>query len=209
MKTIRLIGEPRTDLGTSASRQLRQEGKVPCVLYGGKEHVNFSVYRDDFKNLVYTPNTYLVQVEVGDKKYKSILKDIQFHPVSDLINHVDFLEVFDDKPVSIAIPVRITGNSPGVRAGGKLMVKIKKLRVKGLIADMPDDIEVNVDHVEMGKSVKVGEINVENLELLDAAANAIVSVVTTRASRSAASGAEDEADTEESKGENEEAAATE
>jgi large subunit ribosomal protein L25 len=210
MKTIRLIGEPRTDLGTSASRQLRQEGKVPCVLYGGKEHVNFSVYRDDFKNLVYTPNTYLVQVEVGDKKYKSILKEIQFHPVSDLINHVDFLEVSDDKPVSIAIPVRITGNSPGVRAGGKLMVKIKKLRVKGLIADMPDDIEVNVDHVEMGKSVKVGEINVENLELLDAAANAIVSVVTTRASRSAASGAEEgEADTEEKKDENEEAAATE
>lgn len=194
MKTIRLIGEPRTDLGTSASRQLRKDGKVPCVLYGGKEHVTFTVYRDDFKNLVYTPNTYLVQIELEDKKYKAILKDIQFHPVNDLINHVDFLEVSDDKPVSIGIPVKVTGNSPGVRAGGKLMVKIKKLRVKGLIKDMPDDIEVNIDKVEMGKSVKVGEINVENLELLDAAANAIVSVVATRASRSAdAAGAKDEA----------------
>lgn len=190
MKTIRLIGEPRTDLGTSASRQLREAGKVPCVLYGGKEHVTFTVYRDDFKNLVYTPNTYLVQIEIGDKKYKAILKEIQFHPVSDLINHVDFLEVADDKPVSIGIPVKITGNSPGVRAGGKLMVKIKKLRVKGLIKDMPEFIEVNIDSVEMGKSIKVGEINVDNLELLDAAANAILSVVTTRASRSADSKAE-------------------
>lgn len=190
MKTIRLIGEPREDLGTSASRQLRKDGKVPCVLYGGKEHVNFTVYRDDFKKLVYTPNTYLVQIELGSKKYKAILKDIQFHPVNDLINHVDFLEVFDDKPVSIGIPVRVTGNSPGVRAGGKLMVKIKKLKVKGLIADMPDDIEVNIDKVEMGKSVKVGEISVKNLELLDAAANAILSVVATRASRSADAGEE-------------------
>lgn len=200
MKTIRLIGEPRTDLGTSASRQLRKDGKVPCVLYGGKEHVNFTVYRDDFKNLVYTPNTYLVQIELGDKKYKAMLKDIQFHPVNDLINHVDFLEVFEDKPVSIGIPVRVTGNSPGVRAGGKLMVKIKKLKVKGLIANMPDDIEVNIDNVEMGKSVKVGEISVDNLELLDAAANAILSVVATRASRSAdadATGGADEASGEE------------
>lgn len=196
MKTIRLIGEPRTDLGTSASRQLRKDGKVPCVLYGGKEHLNFTVYRDDFKNLVYTPNTYLVQIELGDKKYKAMLKDIQFHPVNDLINHVDFLEVSDDKPISIGIPVRVTGNSPGVRAGGKLMVKIKKLKVKGLIANMPDDIEVNIDNVEMGKSIKVGEISVDNLELLDAAANAILSVVATRASRSAdadAAGGADEA----------------
>lgn len=185
MKTIRLIGEPRTDLGTSASRQLRKDGKVPCVLYGGKEHLNFTVYRDDFKNLVYTPNTYLVQIEIGSKKYKCVLKDIQFHPVNDLINHVDFLEVADDKPVSIGIPVRVTGNSPGVRAGGKLMVKIKKLKVKGFIANMPDDIEVNIDAVEMGKSIKVGEIKVDDLELLDAAANAILSVVATRASRSA------------------------
>ncbi len=185
MKTIRLIGEPRTDLGTSASRQLRKDGKVPCVIYGGEDHVSFSVYRDDFKNLVYTPNTYLVQVEIGDKKYKSVLKEIQFHPVNDLINHVDFLEIADDKPVSIGIPVRITGNSPGVREGGKLMVKIKKLKVKGLIANMPDDIEVNIDAVDMGKSIKVGDITVANLELLDAPANAVLSVVVTRASKSA------------------------
>lgn len=185
MKTIRIIGEPRTDLGTSASRQLREDGKVPCVVYGTDINENFTVYRDDFKNLVYTPNTYLVQLEIGKNKYKSILKDIQFHPVNDLINHVDFMAISEDKPVSIAIPVKVTGNSPGVRAGGKLMVKIKKLRVRGLIKDMPDFIEVNIDKVEMGKSVKVGEINVDNLELLDAAANAILSVVATRASRSA------------------------
>lgn len=186
MKTIRLIGEPRTDLGTKHSRDLRVEGKVPCVLYGNKEHVTFSVYRDDFKNLVYTPNTYLAQIEIGDKKYKSILKDIQFHPVNDLITHVDFMAISEDKPVSLSLPVKIEGNSPGVRAGGKLLVKNKKLRVKGLIADMPDNIVINIDHLELGKSIKVAEINVPGLELLDAPANAIASVLATRATKQAA-----------------------
>lgn len=185
MKTIRLIGTPRTELGTTPTRRLREEGKVPCVLYGAKTHLTFAVYRNDFKNLVYTPNTYLTQIEVDGKKYKSVLQDIQFHPVNDEIIHVDFLEVFDDKPVSISLPVKITGNSPGVRAGGKMLIKNKKLRVKGLIADMPDNIEVNIDNLEMGKSIKVSEISLPGLELLDAGANAIVSVVATRASKEA------------------------
>lgn len=189
MKTIRLIGEPREDLGTTKSRLLREAGKVPCVLYGGKEHINFAVYRDDFKNLVYTPNTYLVQIEIGDKKYKSILQDIQFHPVNDLITHIDFLEISESNPVSLSLPVKMKGNSPGVRAGGKLLVKNKKLKVKGLIKDMPDFIEVNIDALELGKSVKVGEISVDGLELLDAPANAIVSVLATRASKEAANAA--------------------
>lgn len=185
MKTIRLIGTPRTDVGTTPTRRLREEGKVPCVLYGAKTHLTFAVYRNDFKNLVYTPNTYLTQIEVDGKKYKSVLQDIQFHPVNDEIIHVDFLEVFDDKPVSISLPVKITGNSPGVRAGGKLLIKNKKLRIKGMIADMPDNIEVNIDALEMGKSIKVSEISLPGLELLDAGANAIVSVVATRASKEA------------------------
>lgn len=192
MKTIRLIGEERTDLGTYATRRVREEGKVPCVLYGGKDHVTFSVYKDDFKNLVYTPNTYLAQIELGSKKYKSILQDIQFHPVNDQIIHVDFLEVAEDKPVSLHLPVKITGNSPGVSAGGKLLVKNKKLRVRGLIKDMPDFIEINIDNLELGKSVKVSELTVPGLELLDAPANAVVSVLTTRATKeadAAASGA--------------------
>jgi len=185
MKTIRLIGEERTDLGTYATRRVREEGKVPCVLYGGKDHVTFSVYKDDFKNLVYTPNTYLAQIELGSKKYKSILQDIQFHPVNDQIIHVDFLQVAEDKPVSLHLPVKITGNSPGVRAGGKLLVKNKKLRVRGLIKDMPDFIEINIDNLELGKSVKVSEISVHGLDLLDAPANAVVSVLTTRATKEA------------------------
>lgn len=185
MKTIRLICEERTDLGTTATRRLREEGKVPCVLYGGKDHVTFAVYKDDFKNLVYTPNTYLAQIELGSKKYKSILQDIQFHPVNDQIIHVDFLQVSEDKPVSLNLPVKITGNSPGVRAGGKLLVKNKKLRVRGLIKDMPDFIEINIDNLELGKSVKVSEISVPGLDLLDAPANAVVSVLTTRATKEA------------------------
>ncbi|MGV3596302.1 MAG: 50S ribosomal protein L25/general stress protein Ctc [Bacteroidota bacterium] len=185
MKTIRLIGEARKDLGTTATRRLREEGKVPCVLYGANTHVSFAVYSGDFKNLVYTPNTYLVQIEVDGTKYKSILQAIQFHPVNDEITHVDFLQVSDNKPVSLNIPVKITGNSPGVRAGGKLLVKNKKLRVKGLIANIPDSIEINIDNLELGKSIKVSEIKVNNLELLDSPANAVVSVLTTRATKQA------------------------
>jgi large subunit ribosomal protein L25 len=186
MKTIRIIGEARTDLGTTATRRLREEGKIPCILYGGKEHVSFSAYAGDFKNVVYTPNTYLVQIEVGGKKYKSVLRDIQFHPVNDDVIHLDFLQVFDDKPVSIPIPVKIEGNSPGVRAGGKLLVKNKKLRVRGLIGNMPDFISINIDKLELGKSIKVSEIDAKGLELLDSPANAVVSVLTTRATKQAA-----------------------
>jgi large subunit ribosomal protein L25 len=186
MKTIRIIGEARTDLGTTATRRLREEGKIPCILYGGKDHIAFSAYAGDFKNVVYTPNTYFVQIEVGGKKYKSILRDIQFHPVNDDVIHLDFLQVFDDKPVSIPIPVKIEGNSPGVRAGGKLLVKNKKLRVKGLIGNMPDFIVINIDKLELGKSIKVSEIDANGLELLDAPANAVVSVLTTRATKQAA-----------------------
>lgn len=193
MKTILLKGEPRTDLGTTASKHLRKEGKVPCVLYGDGSSVNFSVYADDFRNLIYTPNTYTVKIEVGNDSYKAILQDVQFHPVNDDLRHVDFLAVSDDKPVVLDLPVKVTGNSPGVRSGGKLMVKMKKLRVRGLIKNLPDYIEANIDHLELGKSVKVGEITVPNIELLDSPNNAILSVEATRATREAAKEAAGEA----------------
>lgn len=181
MKTILLIGELRDSLGTSSSNMLRAEGKVPCVMYGTGENINFSVYRADLKNLVYTPNVYKVKLQIGKQTYEAIPQDIQYHPVSDVIIHMDFLAVQEGKTVIMDIPIRVVGNSPGVRAGGKLVKKFNKLRVKGLLKDLPDYIDANIDTLEIGQSVKVKHIVVEGFEILDAKENAVVSCKTTRA----------------------------
>ena len=181
MKTILLKGELRDGLGSGSSKQLRNEGKVPCVMYGLGENLNFAVYSADFKNLVYTPNVYKVRIDVAGKSYEAVLQEIQFHPVSDAIIHVDFLAVAADKPVVMEIPVKVVGNSPGVRAGGKLVKKINKLKVRGLIANLPDYIDVSIDNLEIGHSAKVKDLTVSGFDILDAKENAILTVKTTRA----------------------------
>lgn len=180
MKTVALTGELRTDLGSKHSRAMRNEGKVPCVLYGGGDHIHFYVYSPDFKALVYTPNTYKVQLTIEGKKYMAILHDMQFHPVNEAILHADFLAVDDKKPVTVSIPVMVEGNSPGVRAGGKLIQKIQRLKVKGLIKNIPDAVMVNISELDLGQSTKVKDINLPNIEILDNKDNAIVSVKMTR-----------------------------
>lgn len=188
MKTILLKADSRgTDLGTRTAKVLRSEGKVPCVLYGeGKEAMHFAVYQADFKNLVYTPNVYKVRLDIDGKSHDAILQDIQFHPVSDAILHADFLKVDASKKVIMDIPVRVVGNSPGVRAGGKLVTKINKLRVRGFIQDLPDYIDVSIDTLEIGQSAKVRHLSVDKMEILDAKENAILTVKTTRALMQAA-----------------------
>jgi large subunit ribosomal protein L25 len=186
MKVIALKGDVREGLGKSGTKQLRNEGKVPCVVYGNGENKHFSVYQADFKNLVYTPNTYLVKIEVGKDVKLAKIQEIQFHPVSEDIIHADFYEIDTTKPLSIHVPVNIIGNAAGVRAGGKLQLKIKKLLVSGLIADLPESIDVNIEDLEIGKSIKVKDINVDKLDLLDSESNSIVSCVVTRAAQSAA-----------------------
>lgn len=181
MKSVAMFGYLREDLGKSATRQVRNEGKVPCVLYGGKEHIHFSMYAQDFKPLVYTPNTYKVKLDIDGKIYRCVLKDIQFHAVNDSILHADFLEISDDKAIDLAVPVRVTGNSVGVRAGGKLVVKAKKLRVKALPPQMPDAIDIDIENLEIGKSIKVGDLQMDNVVFLDSPNNPVVSVKTTRA----------------------------
>jgi large subunit ribosomal protein L25 len=181
MKTILLKGELRDGLGSGSSKQLRNEGKVPCVMYGLGENLNFAVYSADFKNLVYTPNVYKVRIDVAGKSYEAVLQEIQFHAVSDAIIHVDFLAVAADKPVVMEIPVKVVGNSPGVRAGGKLVKKINKLKVRGLIANLPDYIDVSIDTLEIGHSAKVKDLTVSGFDILDAKENAILTVKTTRA----------------------------
>jgi large subunit ribosomal protein L25 len=198
MKVIALKGEERAGLGKSATKKVRNEGKVPCVIYGKGDNTHFTAFQADFQNLVYTPNTYLVQVSVGDKTKLAKVQEIQYHPVSEDIIHADFYEVDDKTPVSIPVPVKIVGTAPGVLAGGKLQLKIKKLSVSGLITDLPEFIEVNIDELEIGKSVKVGDISVNKLNLLDSDNNSIVSCIVTRAAKSAAGDEDEDTEGEES-----------
>lgn len=187
MKTIFLKGESRPEVGTRTAKALRVEGKVPCNMYGLAEgNLNFAVYQADFKNLVYTPNVYKVKIELDGKNYDAILQEVQYHPVSDMIIHCDFVAVDASKPVTMEIPVRVVGNSPGVRAGGKLVTKLNRLRVRGLIQDLPDFIDVSIDTLEIGQSAKVSHVQVSGFDLLDSPANAILSIKTTRALMQAA-----------------------
>jgi large subunit ribosomal protein L25 len=185
MKTLVIKGDIRSNTGKVSSKELRNEGKVPCVVYGGTDHIHFAVYSADLKALIYTPNTYLVSLEVSGKTITSHLKDVQFHPVSDEILHVDFQEIVAGKPVTLNIPVKIKGNAAGVRAGGRLAHRIKRLRLHGEAKDMPDFIEVDVEKLEIGQGIRVRDISVPNIEILDAAANTIIAVEVTRASQQA------------------------
>ncbi|MFT5724772.1 MAG: large subunit ribosomal protein L25 [Bacteroidia bacterium] len=187
MKTIAIKGNLREGLGKSATKAVRASGQVPCVLYGPSGNANFTVYEADFKNLVYTPNTYLVRLDIDGNQIIAKLQDVQFHPTSEAIIHADFYELDLNNPVDLKVPIRIVGTSPGVRAGGNLQMKIRKLSVTGLIQNIPDDVEVSIEHLEIGKSVRVRELSVPNVTLNDTPENTVVSVVVTRAAQSAAS----------------------
>ncbi len=187
MKTILLKGETRSEVGSRTAKELRNKGMVPCVMYSeGKEAIHFAIYQADFKNLVYTHNAYKVKLEIDGNTYTSILQDMQFHPVSEAILHADFMSVAEGKKVVMEVPIRVVGNSPGVRAGGKLVRKINRLRLRGLLSEMPDYVDVSIDTLEIGQSAKVRNLSLENLEILDAPENAIVTVKTTRALMQAA-----------------------
>lgn len=186
MKTLAMFGYLRDGVGKSSTKSLRNEGKVPCVLYGGNESVHFSMYSEDFKNLVYTPDTYKVKLDIDGKTYNAVLKDIQFHAVNDSIMHADFLAISEDKPVEMRIPVRFVGNSVGVRAGGKLVVKAQKLRIKTIPSKLPDFIEINIETLDIGKSIKVADLEAKDYAILDSPNNPIVTIKTTRAAQSAA-----------------------
>lgn len=191
MKAIAMFGVRRDNLGKSSTKLLRSEGKVPCVLYGGtlQAPVHFYMYSSDFQLLVYTPNTYKARLDLDGEIHEAVLQDIQFHPVNETILHADFMQVDELKPITLGIPVKVSGNSPGVREGGNLVKKIRKMSVRGLIKDMPDCIEVNIDSLELGKSIKVSDISLPGLAILDSPVNAIVSVTATRATREAAAAA--------------------
>ena len=181
MKTVSLSGSLRTNVGRKDATDLRKKGHVPCVIYGGKEQVHFSAEEKHFKNIIYTPDVCQVEVDVNGKKYRTILQEAQFHRINDKLIHADFLEVIDGKPVTMQIPVKTIGTSEGVRAGGKLNIKLRKLKVKGLANKLPDTIDINIEKLTIGKSVTVGDIKLDGVELLNAKNVTVVSVNVTRA----------------------------
>ncbi len=167
MKSITINGSKRESVGKSSSRLLRNAGQVPCVLYGGKGPIHFSAPELAFSKLVYTANAYTVVIAFGDKEsYNAILQDIQFHPVSDKILHIDFYQLFDDKKISMDIPVKVNGNPIGVKLGGNLQRNKRKLRIKALPTNLPDNIEIDISELNIGDKVYITELFNENYEFL-------------------------------------------
>ena len=214
MKTFQLNAEARTDLGKKAAKELRKNNLIPVVLNGGSiielpfagtlkpgEKIieigngkgiittDLVVKAEDVRKLVYTPDIFAIELTVNGEKRNAVLKDIQFHPVKDNILHIDLLEVFDNKPVTIEVPVKLDGHAEGVKAGGKLTLSMKKLRVKAIYTEVPERLVINVDHLGLDKTLQVGELAFEGLELMNAKNAVVCAVQLTRAARGAAAAA--------------------
>jgi large subunit ribosomal protein L25 len=186
MKTATISGTPRTGLGKKDTKGLRNQGLVPCVLYGAAEQVHFSADAREFKKVLFTPEVFTIDLAIDGKNYQATLQDTQFHPISDELIHADFLAITESKPISISVPVKVTGNSVGVRAGGKLVIKTRKVKVKAALANLPDSINVDISDLNIGQSVKIQDIKLDNVTILAAPNVVLVSVNTTRAAMAAA-----------------------
>jgi len=185
MKTIAISGSPRENVGKRDAKELRYEGKVPAVLYGGQEQIHFAVVTTDLKEAIYTPEANFLEIEINGAKSKAIIKELQFHPLTDLLLHVDFLQLFDDKEILMEIPVKLTGTSPGVKMGGKLVQKLRKLRVKALPANMPQVVEVSIAKLEVGNLFRVRDIAKGDYVITNTPEDTIVSVGMSRALKQA------------------------
>ncbi len=183
MKKLEIVGYKRANLGTKGSKDLRSEALAPCVLYGGKEQVHFAAPMILFRDLIYTSDVHEVELNIEGTIYRAILKDVQFHPVSEMILHVDFLEVVKGKPVKMDIPIRTKGTSPGVLKGGKVVQKLRKLTIKGDIDDIPDEVIADISKVGLGQTLKVSKLKVPNCEILNSERNPVLSVMVPRALR--------------------------
>ena len=179
MKTFALSAELR-ETNKIANRALRHQGKVPCVLYGGEKQVYFSAKENDLNKLVNTPDVYLVHLEVGGEKIQAILQDIQFHPITDNILHIDFLQVFDDKEITVSIPVNFIGTPIGVRNGGNLLVRKRAIKTRALAVNLPDAINIDIEHLKIGKFLYIGDIRDEKYTFLAADNSVVVGVKTAR-----------------------------
>ncbi|MBQ9285323.1 MAG: 50S ribosomal protein L25/general stress protein Ctc [Bacteroidaceae bacterium] len=202
MKTIEIKGTARTAGGKKLAKQMRKQGMIPCNIYGEKKGENglpeataFAVSESELRKLLYTPDIYTVKLDIDGKQCLAILKEAQFHPVKDNVLHVDFYEITDQKPIVMEVPIKLNGLAEGVKAGGKLAASVRKIKVKAVHTAIPERLDIDVTHLELGKTIKVGELSFEGLELVTSPSVVVCQVKMTRNARSAASaeGAEAEA----------------
>ena len=196
MKEISINGTSRANVGKKATKEIRKAGSVPCVIYGEKkgenglpEAIHFSVSEKEINKVIYTPNIYLVRVNIDGTEHKAIIKEAQFHPVKDNVLHVDFYEVREDKPIVMGVPIAPQGLADGVRAGGKLMTMIRKINVRALYTQIPEKLNIDVTSLQLGKSIKVGELSFAGLELVTPKEVIVCTVKMTRAAMGAAAAA--------------------
>ncbi len=210
MKTVVVKGQKRTALGKKESRKLRSQENIPAVLYGGIEPLHFSVSFSELRKLVYTPNVYLIDLDIEGEIYPALMQDVQWHAVEEKILHVDFFKIDAKKPVKIEVPIKVTGLAKGIKAGGKLKTTMRRLKVRALAENLPDNVVIDVTKLGIGQSIKVGDLSLNNVEFLDNKSNVVVGVIVTRAAKSAAGAAgEGEEETEEEVTTTEEAGAGE
>jgi large subunit ribosomal protein L25 len=186
MKSISIKGSERESVGKVATKAVRNAGMVPCVIYGGSQPVHFQAEAKAFKSLVYTPNAHTVAIDLGGKKFDAILQDIQFHPVSDAILHIDFFQLSDDKEIIMEVPVKITGTSPGVLLGGVLNLNQRRLKVKALPKNLPDFVEANISELQMGNKLYVTKLATNNFKLMHPDNTVVCQVKISRAAMKAA-----------------------
>ena len=187
MKICELVGTPRSEYGKKAAKAFRQENLVPCNIYGNGENITFTVNVEDVRKLIYCPDTMAVALTIGETKKMAVVKELQFHPVTEQLFHIDFLEVTENKPVTVAIPVQLQGHAEGVKAGGKLALEMKKLKVNGIYTQIPNRVEIDVTELGLGKKLYVGAVQVaEGLKLMNPADACVARVKATRASQQAA-----------------------
>lgn len=189
MKEISVTGQKRSDLGKKASKLLRKEGLVPCNIYGEEKDekglpvsLPFTVSEAELRKVVYTPNIYVVNINIDGKNHTSILKELQFHPVTDKLLHVDFYEINEQKPITIGIPVKLTGLAQGVRDGGRMNLSIRKIDVTAKYQDIPECLDIDVTNLNIGKSIKVGDLHFDGIELATSKNVVVCSIKATRKS---------------------------
>lgn len=185
MKTFELVGTPRSEYGKKAAKALRKEELIPCNLYGLGENMTFTVAKDDVRKLIYTPDTLVVALTIGDAKKMAVVKELQVHPITENILHIDFLEVNEKKAVTVEIPVQLVGHAAGVKAGGKLSLEMRKLKVNGIYTNIPERVVIDVTELGLGKKLAVSDITVENCKLMNVKDACVAQVKATRASATA------------------------
>ena len=180
MKTVSLSGSLRENVGKKDAKKQRREGKIPCVIYGGEKQLHFSVEELSFDGLIFTPDAFIINIDIDGKNYQSVMQEVQYHPVTDKVLHADFVEIVEGKEITVGLPTRLIGDSMGVMKGGKLIHKMHKVKVRGLIGSIPDFVEVDITQMDIGGSIKIKDLTLGDLELLDHPNGVIVRVKTAR-----------------------------